>query len=107
MFRLINNPFDPLPFDTLIDGLCRFNGDVIIQSMFLRGILKGEVVDNTTVSGVDAWLQHLVQIKPKLVMIYPVARETPVHGIEKIPLAELNTIAEKVRGAGLNVTVYE
>ena len=107
MFRFINNPGGGLSFEAILDGLCKFNGDVTIQSMFLRGLLKGEVVDNTTDSEVDKWLQHLVLIKPKLVMIYPVARETPVHGIEKIPRAGLNAIAEKVRGAGLNVTVYE
>ena len=107
MFSLINNPVDPDPLETLVAGLEKFNGEVIIQSLFLRGTFKGEVVDNTTVVEVDAWLQHLLRIKPRLVMIYPIARDTPVHNLVKIPAEELNAIAARVLSAGLNAKVYE
>ena len=107
MFSLINNPVDPDPLETLVAGLEKFNGEVIIQSMFLRGTFKGEVVDNTTVVEVDAWLQNLLRIKPRLVMIYPIARDTPVHNLVKIPAEELNALAARVLSAGLNAKVYE
>ncbi len=107
MFTLINNPAEPVSFATLIEGLKKFRGAVIIQSMFLRGTYKGGLIDNTTTLEVDEWLQHLKEINPKMVMIYPIARATPVHNLEKIPFAELSAIAEKVRHSGLNVKVYE
>ncbi|MEI7661712.1 MAG: radical SAM protein [Bacteroidota bacterium] len=106
MFTLINNPVEPVPFEPLIGNLVKFGGEVIIQSMFLRGSYKGEQVDNTAAAEVDEWLHHLLKIKPKMVMIYPIARETPVHSLEKIPFSELNAIAEKVRKSGLQVQVY-
>jgi len=106
MFALINNPVEPVSFANLLEGLKKFNGNLIIQTMFLRGTFRGEVVDNTTGSEVDKWLQHLVEINPRMVMMYPVARATPVHDIEKIPVAELAAIAEKVRHAGIKVKVY-
>ncbi|MCK9421651.1 MAG: radical SAM protein [Bacteroidales bacterium] len=105
LFRLMNNPVVPVRFPTLIEGLKRFNGELIIQSMFLRGHFRGEFVDNTTPQEVESWLTHLVDINPKLVMIYPIARETPVHNLEKIDIPELEAIAEKVRQAGLKVQV--
>jgi wyosine [tRNA(Phe)-imidazoG37] synthetase (radical SAM superfamily) len=107
MFTMINNPVEPVPFSGLIEDLKKFGGAVIIQSMFLRGTFRGEPVDNTTPGEVDEWLHHLVEIKPKMVMIYPIARATPVHNLEKIGTGELELIAAKVRQAGLNVQVYQ
>lgn len=106
MFRLINNP-DPLfSFDGLIEDLTSFNGKMIVQTMFLRGVYKGETVDNTTPQEVDAWIGHLVKIRPSLVMIYPIARETPLQNIQKIESEELEAIATKARAAGIMVKVY-
>jgi wyosine [tRNA(Phe)-imidazoG37] synthetase (radical SAM superfamily) len=107
IFQLINNPVEPISYQRLIENLKRFEGHVIIQSMFLRGSYKGQIVDNTTEEEVNEWLGHLVAIKPKMVMIYPIARATPVHDLEKIPICELEEIAMKVRALGLEVNVYQ
>ncbi|TSA28248.1 MAG: radical SAM protein [Bacteroidetes bacterium] len=107
IFRLINNPVDPLSFGSLTENLRRFHGKVIIQTMFLRGHYRGEPVDNTTGEEVSAWLEKLVEIQPRSVMIYPLARATPVNTLEKISTFELEKIAEKVREAGLQVEVYQ
>lgn len=107
VFRLMNNPEDAVTLDSVVADLKLFNGAVIIQTMFLKGLYRGEVVDNTTAEEVDAWIEKLQLIKPKSVMIYPVARATPVHNLEKIPTFELEKIAEKVRAAGIPVTVYQ
>ena len=106
IFRLINNPEETVKFSEVIGNLKKFDGKVIIQSMFLRGIYKNLVVDNTIDEEVEEWLGHLVAIRPKMVMIYPIARATPVHNLEIIPAIELERIAEKVRKFGLDVTVY-
>jgi wyosine [tRNA(Phe)-imidazoG37] synthetase (radical SAM superfamily) len=105
-FNLINNPVEPVGFDDLIGNLKAFNGDLIIQSMFLRGNFKGEAVDNTTEDEVGAWIRHLSEINPKQVMIYPIARQTPLHNLEKIGPEELEKIAAKVRVAGFVAEVY-
>jgi wyosine [tRNA(Phe)-imidazoG37] synthetase (radical SAM superfamily) len=106
IFQLMNNPVDPMNLSTLVENLKKFNGDLIIQSMFLRGYFKNQPVDNTTESEVDAWLIHLDSIRPKQVMIYPVARETPVHDLEKIGRSELEIIAGRVRALGIETSVY-
>ncbi|MCX6278782.1 MAG: radical SAM protein [Bacteroidetes bacterium] len=107
MFNLINNPVEPIRFESLIGNLKKFNGNLIIQSMFLRGRFKGESVDNTTSAEVEKWLESLVEIKPKMVMIYPIARETPVHNLEKIALPELEKIASRVTLSGIKAVVYQ
>jgi wyosine [tRNA(Phe)-imidazoG37] synthetase (radical SAM superfamily) len=106
LFRLINNPILPVKFNDLIRDLKKFNGKVIIQSMFLRGSYNGEVIDNTIDTEVHEWLQHLAYIRPSMVMIYPISRVTPVHNLEKIGIFELEKIAERVRKLGIEATVY-
>ena len=105
LFRLMNNPVEPVDFGALIEDLKRFDGKVIIQSMFLRGNFRGELVDNTTPEAVSAWLSLIREIHPSLVMIYPIARETPVHNLEKIGQKELDIIAKQVATAGIGVQV--
>ena len=105
-FRLINNPVLPIKFNDLVGDLKKFNGQVIIQSMFLRGSFKGETIDNTTGPEVDLWLQQLDIIRPSLVMLYPISRATPVHNLEKIGIFELEKIAERVRKLGIEAAVY-
>ena len=107
VFNLINNPVEPVNFAGLIEDLKKFHGNLLIQSMFLRGNFKGQAVDNTTGGEVDSWIGRLLEIGPKLVMIYPIARATPVHNLEKITLHELEAIGEKVRKAGMKVQVYQ
>jgi wyosine [tRNA(Phe)-imidazoG37] synthetase (radical SAM superfamily) len=106
MFHLINNPVDPVNLDRLVADLARFEGRVVIQSMFLRGTYHGEHLDNTTEGEVTAWLERLKVIRPSMVMIYPIDRATPVRTLEKIPEDELKMIAGRVASAGLKVSVY-
>lgn len=89
----------------IIEQLKKFEGNLIIQTMFLRGIVDGTLLDNTTDREVDAWLEALQVINPKQVMIYTIDRETPTKNLEKISLVELNRIAEKVQAAGFEVSV--
>lgn len=89
----------------LVEQLQRFEGNLIIQTMFLRGEVKGEIVDNTTETEVNAWIKALEEIKPQQVMIYSLDREAPTKNLEKISTEELNIIAEKVKTIGFEVSV--
>lgn len=104
--RLINQPFVNLDMDVLIGQLIRFNGNVIIQTLFLRGSYHGVDIDNTTDPEVEAWIAHLKRIKPQYVMLYPIARETPTSDIEKISVDELYKIALRVEKEGIKTKVY-
>jgi len=105
-FLLINNPVIPVKYSELILNLKKFNGQVIIQSLFLRGYHKGKAIDNTLKEDVDAWLQQIREINPKLVMIYPVSRATPGGKLEIIPIFELELIANRVNKLGIKTKVY-
>jgi wyosine [tRNA(Phe)-imidazoG37] synthetase (radical SAM superfamily) len=89
----------------IVEQLKRFEGKLTIQTMFLRGEHKGEIIDNTTDEEVKAWIDALKEIRPQQVMIYSIDRETPVKELRKVNVDELNLIAERVRKEGFDVSV--
>ena len=88
-----------------VDQLTSFNGKVIIQTLFVRGSYKGQTVDNTTEKEISAWIKLLEKIKPSQVMIYTIARDTPVDTLQKVSAKDLNSIAIQVENAGFSVQV--
>ena len=98
----VNENFD---INKTIDLLCKFDGNLIIQTMFLRGEHNGIKIDNTVEKEVSAWIDALKRIKPKQVMIYSLDRPTPEKNLVKVEREELERIAERVRKEGFDVTV--
>lgn len=92
-------------FDALLRQLCRFKGNLIIQTMFLKGDVNGKSVNNMTEEEIVGWIAALRQIRPKQVMIYTIDRETPIKTLQKASKEELDVIAGRARSAGFDVTV--
>lgn len=103
--QLLNQPMMKFDVKELVENLKNFNGNLIIQTLFVRGKIKDQIVDNTTPQEVDAWIKLIAEIKPKEVMIYTIARDTPAHDLVKISLDELQHIARKVEQLGIPVQV--
>ena len=89
----------------IIKELQKFEGNIIIQTMFLRGTHNGKKIDNTTKAEVEALIAALKQINPRQVMIYSLDRDTPENTLEKVSFEELNLIALELRSAGFEVSV--
>ncbi len=106
LLRIINRPTGKLDTRTIVERLKKFEGNLSIQTMFIRGEFKGESFDNTTAEEVDKWLDLILEIKPKNVMIYPIERDTPTSGLVKISKKELEIIADKVRAKNIEILVY-
>ncbi len=103
--RLIDCPQNNYAVEKVVEGMQRFKGNFILQTMFLRGDYKGAHIDNTTSAEVNKWLEIVAATRPHEVMIYTIDRATPASGLEKVPLPELEQIADKVRALGISVRV--
>lgn len=104
--QLLNAPVSSsFTFAKLLDQLEKFDGNLIIQTMFLKGEVNGESVTNTTDHEIAGWLEALKSIKPKQVMIYTIDRETPVKNLRKVSKEELEKIADLARKEGFKVSV--
>ena len=105
-YRLLNQPFAKTSLKTIINNIKRFNGNQVIQTLFIRGYYDGKAIDNATETEINSWLEVLKEINPKYVMIYPIERDTPVSGLEKIPKSELDKIAQQVEDIGIKTKTY-
>jgi wyosine [tRNA(Phe)-imidazoG37] synthetase (radical SAM superfamily) len=103
--KLLDSPNRTFNLNATIEKLREFSGKVTIQTLFVRGSYKNQIVDNTTSEEVTAWIELLKIIEPRQVMIYTIDRDTPVDSLEKVSKDELEAIANKVKKAGLNVHV--
>jgi wyosine [tRNA(Phe)-imidazoG37] synthetase (radical SAM superfamily) len=103
--RRIDCPASNFRLEEVVENLKSFNGKVIIQTMFLKGNFKNEIIDNTTEAEVVEWMKLVAEIKPSQVMIYTIERDTPATGLEKVRLDDLEEIAKRVRAIGFEVQV--
>ena len=104
--KIIDCPRGNFNLQKIVDQLISFKGKVIIQTMFIQGTFKDKTIDNTSEKEVLAWLELLKKIKPAQVMIYTIARDTPLETLKSITLEELKLIAVRVENAGISSHVF-
>lgn len=103
--RAVNKPRFNYSLREVIDRMKAFRGEMIVQTMFLRGTVEGRRIDNTTEAEVSAWLDAVREIGPQMVMVYTIDRDTPAEGLEKVSVAEMERIADRVRALGIPCSV--
>lgn len=106
VFQLINRPLNKISLEEVVHRLVEFEGDLTIQTLFVRGNTTDGFVDNTTEAEIVPWLEHLARIRPKLVMLYPIDRRAPYSSLEKISKDELTMYAQRVKEIGLKAEVF-
>ena len=102
---LMNKPAGNYSVERTVELLKLFNGDFILQTMFLRGEYNGQRVDNTTEEEVAAWLKIVEELSPRQVMVYSLDRDTPCKTLEKVEREQLQAIAQRVEELGIHCSV--
>ena len=103
--RQIDLPRGDYSVARTVENMKRFDGRLIIQTMFLRGEYGGRTVDNTTEEEVSAWLARIAEIAPRQVMVYTIDRDTPAENLRKVSVPELRAIAARVEALGIPCSV--
>lgn len=103
--QLVNKPVGSYSVERTVELMKLFEGQMILQTMFLRGEYIGQRVDNTTEEQVEAWLRLVKEIAPRQVMVYSLDRDTPCQTLEKVGREELMQIAARVEALGIACSV--
>lgn len=103
--QLLNKPVGKYSVAQVVEWMKQFQGNMILQTMFLRGEYMGQKIDNTTEREVSAWLELVKEIAPKKVMVYSIDRDTPCQTLEKVNKVELSKIASQVEALGIECSV--
>ncbi|WP_042366360.1 radical SAM protein [Bacteroides neonati] len=102
--RRVDRPNGRYAVSETIDHLKAFQGNCIIQTLFMKGTYEGKDVDNTTDAYVLPWIEAVKEIAPRQVMIYTIDRETPGHHLQKATHQELDRILSMLTKAGISTT---
>ena len=101
----VDRPVGSYDVSRIIEGMKAFRGNLIIQTMFLKGKTdEGEDVDNTSDAFVLPWLETVKEIAPRQVMIYTIDRETPDSFLQKATHEELDRIVALLEQAGIRAS---
>ena len=103
--QLVNKPQGAYTVERTVELMQLFDGEMILQTMFLRGEYEGKAIDNTREEEVEAWLRLVERIAPRQVMVYSLDRDTPCKTLEKVSREELLKIAERVEALGIPCSV--
>jgi wyosine [tRNA(Phe)-imidazoG37] synthetase (radical SAM superfamily) len=103
--QIINQPAGNYRVKQVVEQMQRFDGKMILQTMFLSGQINGHAIDNTTEVEVEAWLHVVEQIRPSKVMVYSLDRDTPCTSLQKAPREVLQRIASRVEQLGITCSV--
>ena len=101
----VDRPTGHYDVKQVIECMKAYKGNLIVQTLFMKGQYEGESVDNTTDNYVLPWLEVVKEIAPRQVMIYTIDRETPAPDLLKATHEELDRIGELVRQEGIPCSV--
>ena len=103
--RLVDNPVGHYSLQETIEHLRLFNGNFILQTMFLKGTVGGRSIDLTCEESVAPWRDIVLDLRPREVMMYTIDRETPAKELEKVTVEEMEAIAAPLKAAGIKVQI--
>lgn len=103
--HLVDNPVGQYSLAGTIENLRHFNGNFILQTMFLKGIVNGRRIDLTCPESTRPWVDIVLDLRPREVMMYTLDRETPATGLEKVTVGEMEKIAAPIKAAGITVQI--
>lgn len=100
----VDRPTGKYDIEAIIERMRAFEGRAVVQTMFLKGVVDGNNVNNTSDHYVMPWIDVVKKISPREVMIYTIDRETPVEGLQKATRDELDRIVELLAKENIKAT---
>lgn len=103
--HLVDNPAGKYSLKDTIENLRIFNGNFILQTMFLKGTVNGRRIDLTSPESTVPWREIVLDLRPREVMMYTIDRETPAKDLEKVTVEEMEAIAAPLKAQGIAVQI--
>ena len=99
--RIINRPAPGYCVEDVVEALKRFEGDFVLQTMFLRC----EGFDSSSPEVLQGWMDIVRTLRPREVMVYTIDRETPQKDLVRFTREEMTTLVEPLVEEGFLVQI--
>lgn len=97
----INKPVGAYKLDAVLENLKKFDGDFILQTMFL----KSQEFDTLSQEALNAWMDIVRMLKPRQVMVYTIDRETPDKTLMKYSVEQMTAMVQPLIDEGFDIQV--
>ena len=97
---LVNKPVGKYDPAFIVKALESFEGDFILQTMFLRS----DNFDSASQQVLGPWKDIVRHLRPRQVMVYSLDRETPQKGLVKYDRETLQNLVKDLTDEGINIT---
>ena len=101
LVEMINKPVGVYRLDKVVENLKRFQGNFILQTMFL----KSPEFDTVADGALEAWMDIVRILKPRQVMVYTMDRETPDKTLMKYSVGQMTAMVQPLIDEGFNVQI--
>ena len=95
----INKPQGAYKLDKVVEGLMRFEGDFVLQTMFLKS------PDFDLTDTLEAWRDLVRRLKPREVMVYTIDRETPDSRLGKYTVEQMRDFVAPLLDEGFEIQI--
>ena len=97
----INHPAPGYDINKVVEALKQFNGDFIMQTMFL----KSKDFDSSSPEVLNGWMDIVRLLKPREVMVYTIDRPTPEEGLQKFTVEEMRRLVQPLIDEGFMIQI--
>ena len=97
----INLPAPGYDIHRVVEALTRFEGDFILQTMFL----KSNDFDSSSPEVLNGWMDIVRTLKPREIMVYTIDRPTPEEGLQKFTVEEMRRLVQPLLDEGFVVQI--
>lgn len=101
LIEKINHPAPGYDINKVVEALKQFNGDFIMQTMFL----KSKDFDSSSPEVLNGWMDIVRLLKPREVMVYTIDRPTPEEGLQKFTVEEMRRLVQPLIDEGFMIQI--
>ena len=101
LVRLINQPAPGYSLPRVVEALARFEGDFILQTMFLRS----RDFDSADPEVLEGWMDIVRRLKPRKVMVYTIDRPTPEQDLEAFSVEKMEKLVAPLIQEGFQIDI--
>ena len=99
--RIINGALPSYIVREVIENMKRFEGDFILQTMFL----KSKEFDSLSPERILPWMDIVRELRPRLIMANTIARPTPASGLSAYSREEMAAALKPLEKEGLKIQI--
>ncbi len=101
LIRQINKPVGHYRLEEIIDAIRGFDGNFILQTMFL----KSPDFDTATPDALQKWMDIVRELHPREIMVYTIDRETPDKSLGKYTVEEMRAFVQPLLDEGYKIQI--